>query len=121
MELRPNREEFSRLARDFDVVPVVQELTSDTVTPFTVYSRLATHGRNPFLLESVEGGERAARYSFVGADPFRIVEVRGETVFVDGAPRAGSPPSSDRAAPCRCTYRKVTAWSRAPRARSQPP
>jgi len=91
MEVRPNKQEFSRLARDFDVVPVVQELTSDTVTPFTVYSRLAAHGRNPFLLESVEGGERAARFSFVGADPFRIVEVRGGTVFVDGESRSGDP------------------------------
>ena len=98
MDVRPNKEEFSRLARDFDVVPVIQELTSDTVTPFTVYSRLAANGRNPFLLESVEGGERAARYSFVGADPFRIVEVRGETVFVDGAPRDGSPVEELRAA-----------------------
>jgi len=89
MEVRPNKQEFSKLARDFDVVPVVQELTSDTVTPFTVYSRLAAHGRNPFLLESVEGGERAARFSFVGADPFRVVEVRGGMVFVDGAPRPG--------------------------------
>ncbi len=91
MKVRPNKQEFSRLARDFDVVPVVQELTSDTVTPFTVYSRLAAHGRNPFLLESVEGGERAARFSFVGADPFRIVEVRGGTVFVDGESRSGDP------------------------------
>ena len=91
MEVRPNKQEFSRLARDFDVVPVVQELTSDTVTPFTVYSRLAAHGRNPFLLESVEGGERAARFSFVGADPFRIVEVRGGAVFVDGESRSGDP------------------------------
>ena len=91
MQVRPEKQEFLELARDFDVVPVVQELTSDTVTPFMVYSRLASNGRNPFLLESVEGGERAARYSFVGADPFRIVEVRGHTVFVDGAPREGPP------------------------------
>jgi anthranilate synthase component 1 len=91
MDARPDRQEFMQLAREFEVVPVVQELTSDTVTPFTVYSRLAVHGRNPFLLESVEGGERAARYSFVGADPFRIVEIRGGAVFVDGAPRAGAP------------------------------
>jgi anthranilate synthase component 1 len=68
---------------------VVLELTSDTVTPFDVYSRLAVQGRNPFLLESVEGGERAARYTFAGADPFRVVEIRGGTVFVDGAPRPG--------------------------------
>ncbi|MFV2072312.1 MAG: anthranilate synthase component I family protein [Thermoanaerobaculales bacterium] len=91
MEVRPTKEEFEKLARDFDVVPVVQELTSDTVTPFTVYSRLAARGRNPFLLESVEGGERAARYSFIGADPLRVVEIRGNEAFVDGSPEEGSP------------------------------
>ncbi len=90
MEVRPDKKEFDRLARDYDVVPVVLELTSDTVTPFTVYSHLAAGGRNAFLLESVEGGERAARFSFVGADPFRVVEIRNGTVFVDGAPREGN-------------------------------
>ncbi len=73
------------------MVPVVRELTSDTVTPFTVFSRLAAAGRNPFLLESVEGGERAARYSFVGADPFRVVELRRGQVLVDGVPVPGPP------------------------------
>ena len=91
MEVRPGREEFDRLARSHDVVPVMLELTSDTVTPFMVYTRLAASGRNAFLLESVEGGERAARYSFVGADPFRVVEIRNGVVFVDGAPRDGEP------------------------------
>lgn len=89
--LRPDRDVFDELARDHDVVPVVQELTSDTVTAFTVYSRLAATGRNAFLLESVEGGERAARYSFVGADPFRVVELRRGQVLVDGAPEDGPP------------------------------
>jgi anthranilate synthase component 1 len=89
MAIRPTHDEFVELSRDFDVVPVVLELTSDTVTPFEVYSRLAFQGRNPFLLESVEGGERAARYTFAGADPFRVVEIRGGTVYIDGAPRPG--------------------------------
>jgi anthranilate synthase component 1 len=89
--VRPNRERFGELAKSYPVVPVVQELTSDTVTPFVVYSRLATTGRNAFLLESVEGGELAARYSFVGSDPFRVVELRSGEVFVDGAPVPGSP------------------------------
>ena len=91
MEVRPTQEEFLALARDHDVVPVIRELTSDTVTPFTVYSRLAREGRNPFLLESVEGGERVARYSFAGVDPFRIVEIRNGGVLVDGAPDEGPP------------------------------
>jgi len=79
------------LARSYQVIPVIQELTSDTVTPFTVYSRLAATGRNAFLLESVMGGERAARYSFAGADPFRVVEMRNGKVYVDGAPVEGAP------------------------------
>jgi anthranilate synthase component 1 len=89
--LRPDRRRFLELAETYDVVPVVRELTSDTVTPFIVYSRLAASGRNPFLLESVEGGERVGRYCFIGADPFRVVELRGGTVFVDGAPQPGPP------------------------------
>ena len=88
---RPDREGFLELARRYPLVPVVEELTSDTVTAFTVYSRLAAHGRNPFLLESVEGGERAARYSFAGADPFRVVEVRDGVALIDGAPADEAP------------------------------
>ncbi len=91
MEVRPDKTEFLALARDHDVVPVMRELTSDTVTPFTIYSRLAAEGRNPFLLESVEGGERVARYSFAGADPFRIVEIRDGSVLVDGVAEDGEP------------------------------
>jgi len=87
----PGKSAFLELASSYDVVPVRQELTADTVTPFSVWSRLAVAGRNPFLLESVEGGERAARFSFVGADPCGVVELRRGTAFVDGAPRAGDP------------------------------
>ncbi|MCG6964590.1 MAG: chorismate-binding protein [Acidobacteria bacterium] len=86
----PGRERFLELARDYDVVPAFLELTADTVTPFLIWSRLAARHRNPFLLESVEGGERAARYSFVGADPCGVVELRAQTAFVDGAPQPGA-------------------------------
>ena len=90
-DLRPNREQFEKLAKCHAVVPVVRELTSDTVTPFSVYSRLAASGRNAFLLESVEGGERAARYSFSSADPYRVIELRRGEVYVDGIPQPGPP------------------------------
>jgi anthranilate synthase component 1 len=96
--VRPDRDRFLELAESYHVIPVLQELTSDTVSPFTVYARIATTGRNAFLLESVEGGERAARYSFVGADPFRVVELRRGEVFVDGAPVDGPPMEALRSA-----------------------
>jgi anthranilate synthase component I len=82
--IRPTRQEFSELAGRFASVPVVRELTADTVTPTGLLLRLARLGRQPFLLESVEGGERVARWSFAGADPERIVTVQGGAALVDG-------------------------------------
>ncbi len=91
LRIQPGRGEFLRLAGRYRLVPVFAELTSDTTTAFSIFSRVAAGGRNPFLLESVEGGERAARYSFVGVDPWRIIEIRNGRAFVDGASKEGSP------------------------------
>jgi anthranilate synthase component 1 len=60
--------------------------------------RLARRGRHPFLLESVEGGERVARWSFAGADPTRVVSLRDGKASVDGAPADGAPLAVLRAA-----------------------
>jgi len=103
---RPSRELFLELAQHHQVVPVVQELTSDTTTPFAVWCHFAGAGRNPFLLESVEGGERVARFSFVGANPCRIVEIRGGVGYVDGAPQPGDPVQVLRSA---CDWGSVAA------------
>jgi anthranilate synthase component 1 len=81
--IRPSLAEFERLAAVHPVVPVVRELTADTVTPTGMLLRLSRAGRHPFLLESVEGGERVARWSFAGADPEAVVAVKGGAVTVD--------------------------------------
>jgi anthranilate synthase component 1 len=61
---RPSREEFAHLARPGAVVPVCREVLADRLTPVSAFERIA--GTGPaFLLESVEGGERLARYSFI--------------------------------------------------------
>ncbi|HEY4028686.1 MAG TPA: anthranilate synthase component I family protein [Candidatus Dormibacteraeota bacterium] len=57
------------LARDQPLVPVQRELLADMLTPVSAYSRLCPPGHLGFLLESVEGGERLARYSFIGYRP----------------------------------------------------
>jgi len=108
----PDRERFVELARDHDVVPVRVELTADAVTPFAVWQRLAASGRNPFLLESVEGGERAARYTFVSADPVGVVELRGGRAFVDGTLREGQPLQ---------VLREATGWGRVAEVEGTPP
>jgi anthranilate synthase component 1 len=61
--------------RHTTLVPMWRELPADLETPVSSYLKLA-HGHASFLLESVEGGERAARFSFVGSDPYLVLRVR---------------------------------------------
>ena len=56
---------------DFDVIPVVRELSADTLTPLVAFSALSSEGDEAFLFESVERGENLGRYSFVGFEPRR--------------------------------------------------
>ena len=89
--IRPTLAEFASLAARHALVPVVRELTADTVTPTGMLLRLSRAGRHPFLLESVEGGERVARWSFAGMNPSSVVTLRGREVRLDGVSRDGEP------------------------------
>jgi anthranilate synthase component 1 len=76
-------EEFESEAERGNVVPVVRTVLADLQTPVGAFLRVAGGARHAFLLESVEGGERIARYSFIGAEPELIVRGRGDTTFVE--------------------------------------
>jgi anthranilate synthase component 1 len=76
-------EEFEREAARGNVVPVVRSVLADLQTPVGAFLRVAGDGSDAFLLESVEGGERIARYSFLGAGPEMVVRGRGRTTFVE--------------------------------------
>ena len=65
----PSREEARALARDHALIPVYREVLADMLTPVRAYTLLCPPGEPGFLLESVEGGERLARYSFIGYEP----------------------------------------------------
>ena len=67
--IEPDFRTFCRLAREGNLVPVYETFTADLLTPVGAYLRLARNARYACLLESVEGGERFARYSFIGRDP----------------------------------------------------
>jgi anthranilate synthase component 1 len=85
MSHRPSFDEFAALARDHTLVPVYRRLTADTLTPVSAFCKLQ-EGDWSFLFESVVGGERVGRYSFLGAGPFRTFEARGTGVRIrDGA------------------------------------
>ena len=75
MQVTPTREEFLRLSRQGNVVPVRTDLLADLETPVSAYAKL--RGAGPaFLLESVEGGENVSRYSFIGCNPRKILRAQ---------------------------------------------
>lgn len=83
LDLQPSSfEAFEREARQGNVVPVVRSVLADLQTPVGAYMRMGRESKYAFLLESVEGGERIARYSFLGAEPEMIVSGRGRQTFV---------------------------------------
>ncbi|HZI94641.1 MAG TPA: anthranilate synthase component I [Patescibacteria group bacterium] len=60
-----------------NVIPICREIPADCLTPVMAFLAASKKSRRCFLLESVEGGERIARYSFLGRDPYRVLTVRG--------------------------------------------
>src|SRR5215813_1494111 len=76
----PDYKEFSRLAREATLVPLVKTVTADLLTPVSAF--LAVAGKEPdaFLLESVERGEQIGRYTFLGSRPYMQVRAQGNEV-----------------------------------------
>ncbi len=76
-------EEFAELATRGTFVPVVKEIIADLLTPVSAFLKIAEHSDYSFLFESVEGGERVARYSFLGKDPFLVLRQRAGRTIMD--------------------------------------
>src|SRR5260370_31011502 len=84
LDLKPATfEEFEHEAERGNVVPVVRSVLADLQTPVGAFLRIAGDASHAFLLESVEGGERVARYSFLGANPWIVVRGRGSETIVE--------------------------------------
>jgi anthranilate synthase component 1 len=81
----PVREEFAQLARQGNTVPVYCRLLSDNLTPVTAFARVSATTPHAFLLESVVGGEKIARYSFIAAKPFLTFQANRDQVLVESA------------------------------------
>ena len=67
--IRPECEQILSLAKDYPIVPVCREIYADMMTPISILLRLSAISQRYYLLESVEGGEKWGRYSFLGYDP----------------------------------------------------
>src|SRR5215467_8878111 len=70
--IQPTFAEFSRLAKQGNLIPVYDVFSADLLTPVSAYLRIAQGARYSFLLESVEGGEKIGRYTFAGAHPEEV-------------------------------------------------
>ncbi|MBA4602552.1 anthranilate synthase component I [Thermoactinomyces mirandus] len=77
----PTRENVLTLRKKYSMIPLCQRVLADTETPISLYDRVKDQPYS-FLLESVEGGKRWSRYSFVGSDPFFIVKGKGEKLVM---------------------------------------
>src|ERR1700688_4198799 len=79
----PSAREFLRLSREHSLVPVYRIVTADLETPVSAFLRIAAAEREAFLLESVEGGERVGRYTFIGIEPYKKMTARGTSIVVE--------------------------------------
>jgi anthranilate synthase component 1 len=95
MQIHPTRDEFVALARTGNLIPVYADLMADFETPVSAYAKLRAHGP-AYLLESVEGGERLSRYSFIGCRPRKTFACAPKTTEIreaGHAPRTVPTPS----------------------------
>ncbi len=81
----PSFTEFQKLTTQGNVIPVFTSYLADLLTPVSAFLRLQKHSKKAFLLESVEGGEKLARYSFLGCEPFCTIRYSDNVIEVDKA------------------------------------
>jgi anthranilate synthase component 1 len=81
--IRPDYKEFARLSRNATLVPVTKSISADLLTPVSAFLAVADGEPDAFLLESVEGGEKIGRYTFLGVRPFLRLESRGANITIE--------------------------------------
>ena len=78
----PDYKSFLQLSRDATLIPVAKTLSADLLTPVGAFLSIAARQKYAFLLESVEGGEKIGRYTFVGAQPRMVITARGHELTI---------------------------------------
>lgn len=81
--INPSCENIEELAKSYNTIPVSREIYADVTTPILLLRKLASRSSRYYLLESVEGGEKWGRYSFLGYDPVQRVACRDGVVTIE--------------------------------------
>ncbi len=79
----PSAREFKSLSKLHTLIPVHRTVVADLETPVSAFLRIAADAPEAFLLESVEGGERVGRYTFIGIEPYKKMVCRGTSIVVE--------------------------------------
>jgi len=82
--IRPSCEMIEELAKTYNTIPICKEIYADVITPITLLRKLAQISSQYYLLESIEGGEKWSRYSFLGFDPILHATCKDNTVTIEG-------------------------------------
>ena len=114
--ITPGCDEIVKLAAEYSTIPVCREIYADMTTPIALLRRLQARSKRFFLLESVEGGEKWARYSFLGYDPILRATCKNGTVTLEGVQNRTV--QTDKPLD---VLREVLAGYRAPRIEGLPP
>lgn len=82
--IKPEYSKVLEFANDYGVIPIFKECYADVVTPITLLRKIAKISKRFFLLESIEGGEKWSRYSFLGFDPKARLYYKDGTLKIEG-------------------------------------
>ncbi len=80
--IKPELKEVLQLSKQYNIIPVYGETLADLETPLSAYMKIDNQ-ENSFLLESIEGGEKTARYSFLSRDPYKIFSYANGAITID--------------------------------------
>lgn len=120
MNLKPSCEEITKLADQYDLIPICREVYADVITPITLLRRIAGISKRFYLLESIEGGETWGRYSFLGYDPLLQVKCKNGEVFIEN-PADSSKNRTVRTETPYSVLRDILKDHKAPRIPGHPP
>ena len=116
----PACDEILSLSGEYDIIPVCREIYADVVTPITLLRRIAERSSRFYLLESIEGGEKWGRYSFLGYNPVMRVTCRCGKVKIES--HVSRFPSREiQTDHPMDVLREILAQYKAPRLKGQPP
>lgn len=81
--IRPDCESIQTLANEYSIIPICREIYADVITPIALLRKFSGISKRYYLLESIEGGEKWGRYSFLGFDPVMRVYCKEQTVTIE--------------------------------------